>query len=64
MTALLRKPTEPEVENNDYLAEDVIQKVKERNLQGICSRMKCHPCAAIEVNSVWHQSNLSLSSFC
>lgn len=64
MTALLRKPSELEVENNDYLAEDVIQKVKEQNLQGFCSRMKCHPCAAIEVDSVRHQSNLSLSSFC
>lgn len=29
MTALLRKPSELEVENNDSLAEDVIQKVRE-----------------------------------
>lgn len=32
MTALLRKPSELEVENNDYRAEDVIQKVKEQKL--------------------------------
>lgn len=64
MTALLRKPSEPEVENNDYQAEDVIWKVKERNLQGFCDGMKCHPHAAIEADSVWHQSNLSLHSFC
>ena len=62
MTALLGKPSEPEVENNDYQAEDVIRKVKERNLQGFCDRMKCHPQAAIEVDSVWHQNNLSLRS--
>jgi hypothetical protein len=29
MTALLRHPSELEVENNDYWARDVIQKVKE-----------------------------------
>ncbi|KAB1283008.1 hypothetical protein Cadr_000001004 [Camelus dromedarius] len=38
-----KKPSELAVENNDYRAEDVIQKVKERNLQGFCIRMKCHP---------------------
>lgn len=43
MTAPLRCPSELEVENNDCRAEDVIQKVKERSLQGFCMGVKCHP---------------------
>ena len=57
-----KKPSELEVENNDYRAEDVIPKVRDRNLQGFSIWMKCHPCAATLVDSVWHQSNLSLGS--
>lgn len=44
MTALLRRPSELEVENNDCRAEDVIRKVKEcSSLQGFCIGVKCHP---------------------
>ena len=57
-----KKPSELEVENNDYRAEDVIPKVRDRNLQGFSIWMTCHPCAATLVDSVWHQSNLSLGS--
>lgn len=57
-----KKPSELEVENNDYRAEDVIPKVRDRNLQGFSIWMKCHACAATVVDSVWHQSNLSLGS--